>query len=62
MYFERGEVIIPGCDVGAPRLVRRQAKGIARRYAFFMLEFLCFGMKTDELSKKSGFEYVINRL
>ena len=60
MYFERGEVIIPGCDVGAPRLVRRQAKGIAR--PFFMLEFLCFGMKTDELSKKSGFEYVMNRL
>ena len=53
---------MPACVVGAPRLVWRQAKGIARRYALFMAECLCFEMKADELSKKSGFEYVINSL
>ena len=40
---------MPGYDVGAPRLVRGQAKGIARRYALFTAEFLCFGMKADKI-------------
>ena len=65
MYFERGEVITPACDVSAPQNVTSKVMTLREQN---VAQFFYFGIKDETLfiflSKlfKNVFGYVINIL